>query len=173
MQKGKYGICLWFYAVLGFILAFLGQTLLCMLLLGFVIVAEKNDWLTKQVMQALFLSLFSGIANLIFNSIHSFWNSTFYFSTTVGVLTGVLSALVGLLVLIFVIIGIIISVKGSPAGIPIFSKLANRAFGLIERKVVYHQPPQQPPYPPTQGYQPSAQQPPQQPFTPQDQNRPG
>ena len=25
MQKGKYGVCLWFYALVAFILAFLGQ----------------------------------------------------------------------------------------------------------------------------------------------------
>ena len=28
MQKGKYGVCLWFYALVAFILAFLGQVLL-------------------------------------------------------------------------------------------------------------------------------------------------
>ena len=34
MQKGKYGVCLWFYALVAFILAFLGQVLLGGLLLG-------------------------------------------------------------------------------------------------------------------------------------------
>ena len=40
MRKGKFGICLWFYAALAFVLAFLQQSMLCILLLGFVIVAD-------------------------------------------------------------------------------------------------------------------------------------
>ena len=32
MKKGKFGVCLWFYAVLAFVLAFLGQILLGALL---------------------------------------------------------------------------------------------------------------------------------------------
>lgn len=57
MKKGTFGIKLSFYAVLAFVLAFLGQTLLLGLLLGFVIVAEKDEWLTRQTMQAFFLTI--------------------------------------------------------------------------------------------------------------------
>ena len=71
MQKGKFGICLWFYAVLGFIFAIINQTLPCLLLLGFVIAAEQNEWATKQVMQALFLCLTRSLVTLIPAAIHS------------------------------------------------------------------------------------------------------
>ena len=53
MRKDRFNICISFYAVLAFVLAILGQTLLCGMLLGFVIVIQKDEWLTKQVMQVL------------------------------------------------------------------------------------------------------------------------
>ena len=59
MRKDRFNICISFYAVLAFVLAILGQTLLCGMLLGFVIVIQKDEWLTKQVMQAFFLGLSS------------------------------------------------------------------------------------------------------------------
>ena len=61
MQKGKFGIDLWFYAMLAFVLAFLGQVLLAGLLLGFVIVAEKDEWVIKPVMQAFGLAIFASV----------------------------------------------------------------------------------------------------------------
>ena len=68
MRKGKFGICLWFYAALAFVLAFLQQSMLCILLLGFVIVAERDEWTSRQVMQATFLGLLgsfiSGVLNI-------------------------------------------------------------------------------------------------------------
>ena len=61
MQKGKYGLYLWFYAALAFILAILGQTLLCGLLLGFVIIAERDEWLTKMCIRDRFFAFVGGI----------------------------------------------------------------------------------------------------------------
>ena len=65
MRKDNFGICFSFYAVLGFVLALLGHTTLALLLLGFVIVVHKDQWLTMQVMQAFFLSIISGIVYTI------------------------------------------------------------------------------------------------------------
>ena len=53
--------------VLAFVLAILGQTLLCGMLLGFVIVIQKDEWLTKQVMQAFFLALVESIISCVTN----------------------------------------------------------------------------------------------------------
>ena len=74
MQKGKYGVCLWFYALVAFILAFLGQVLLGGLLLGFVIVAEKNEWLTRQVIQAFFLTIIVSVINAVLDLLNIFGN---------------------------------------------------------------------------------------------------
>ena len=55
-QKSAFGICYWFYTVTAFLLAVLGQTLLCGVLLCFVIAPEQNEWLNRQCIQA-FLSV--------------------------------------------------------------------------------------------------------------------
>lgn len=67
MRKDRFNICISFYAVLAFVLAILGQTLLCGMLLGFVIVIQKDEWLTKQVMQAFFLALVESIISCVTN----------------------------------------------------------------------------------------------------------
>ena len=136
MQKGKFGVCLWFYAVLAFVLAFLGQTLLCGLLLGFVILAEKNEWLSKQVMQAFFLTLASSLVGSVLDILNVFRSIPFVGNGITG--------LVSLIILVFCIIAITKVVKEQDAGLPLVSKLANRAFGLLEQKVYTQAAPAQP-----------------------------
>lgn len=171
MQKGKYGICLPFYAILAFVLAFLGQILLCALLLGFVIAAEKDEWLTKQVMQAFFLSLFYSLITTIFSvsAISNLFGGAWYMSGILGIfgtIFSIITGLVSLAVLIFVIIGIVRVAKGLDAEIPVFHSLANRAFGLVAQKVYNNVPPQYQ-YPPQ--YQ---QNPQQQPYQAPNDNQP-
>lgn len=144
MQKGKYGIQLSFYAVLGLILAFLGQTLLCGLLLGFVILAEKDQWAARQTMQAFFVSLFMALVREVLSILNIFQDIPFVgaaFTTIFNIIEGVIS----LLVLIFLIIGLVRVVKGQDAGIPLMSKLANRAYGIVEQKIYTQVPPTQVP----------------------------
>ena len=142
MQKGKFGVCLWFYAVLAFVLAFLGQTLLCGLLLGFVILAEKNEWLSKQVMQAFFLTLASLVGSVL--DILNVFRSIPFVGTAVSVVFNGITGLVSLIILVFCIIAITKVVKEQDAGLPLVSKLANRAFGLLEQKVYTQAAPAQP-----------------------------
>ena len=116
MRKDRFNICISFYAVLAFVLAILGQTLLCGMLLGFVIVIQKDEWLTKQVMQAFFLALVESIISCvtnIFSGLYAIPILGIAFSGIVGLISGILSFLL-------LIIGLI----------AIASKLANKAFGL-------------------------------------------
>lgn len=117
MQKGKFGVCLWFYAVLAFVLAFLGQTLLCGLLLGFVILAEKNEWLSKQVMQAFFLTLASSLVGSVLDILNVFRSIPFV-GTAVSVVFNGITGLVSLIILVFCIIAITKVVKEQDAGLP-------------------------------------------------------
>lgn len=134
MQKGKYGIYLWFYAALAFILAILGQTLLCGLLLGFVLIAERDEWLTRQAIQAFCLCFVSAIVNVVLGILDPLERIPFVggvFTTIFGVISGV----VGLLVLIFSIIALVNVCKGKDAGVPLARNFANRAFGFIEQRI--------------------------------------
>lgn len=152
MKKGTFGIKLSFYAVLAFVLAFLGQTLLLGLLLGFVIVAEKDEWLTRQTMQAFFLT----IAVSVIQGALSLISKLFSWIPTLGSISvgSIVSALFGWInwavsvaALVFIIIAVIKVAKGNEANIPVFASLANRAYGIVKEKPVYQQPPQYPQYP--------------------------
>lgn len=142
MQKGKFGIYLWFYAMLAFVLAFLGQVLLAGLLLGFVIVAEKDEWVIKQVMQAFGLAIFASVVGEVLDIINVF-GSVPFIGSLFSTVFNVIETLVAILILVFCIIGIVRVCKGQDAGVPGFNCLANRAFGLIQQKV-YTQTPQNP-----------------------------
>ena len=134
MQKGKYGIYLWFYAALAFILAILGQTLLCGLLLGFVIVAERDEWLTRQAIQAFCLCFFNAIVSTvlgIFDPLERIPLVGSVFSMMFGIISGIIS----LLVLIFAIIALVNVCKGKEAGVPLAKQFAHRAYGFVEQKV--------------------------------------
>ena len=118
MRKDRFNICISFYAVLAFVLAILGQSLLCGMLLGFVIVIQKDEWLTKQVMQAFFLALVESIISCvtnIFSGLYAIPILGIAFSGIVGLISGILSFLL-------LIIGLIAIGK--------VSKVANKAFGL-------------------------------------------
>ena len=155
MQKGKLGICLPFYAILGLILAFLGQTLLCALLLGFVLVVERDEWAGRQTMQAFFLSLFVAVVSGILDILNVTRNIP-WVNTVLNTVFGVIEWALGIVVLIFIIVGLVHVVKGKDAGIPVLSNLARRAYGIVEQKV-YTQAPVQP-----NGYQAPGQAPYQQ-----------
>ena len=74
MKKDNAGIYFSFYATLAFGLALLGYSTLIFLLLGFVVVVHKDEWLIKQVLQAFFLCLlFSLVSEVlgIFNITYS------------------------------------------------------------------------------------------------------
>ena len=168
MKKGKFGVCLWFYAVLAFVLAFLGQVLLGALLLGFVIATEKDEWLTRQTIEALCLSIFASVVSSVFSLVNRVFSWIPFVGSTVSDVFSWLNWLVSIAVLVFVIIGIVQTAKGKDASIPVFSSIAYKAVGLIKQKPVY-QPPMNGQYPqqPANGqypqYQPPMNQPPQNP----------
>lgn len=55
MNQGKYGIKLWFYAVAAFVFALLELYIVVLALAAFAILAEKDVWLNRQVVQAIIL----------------------------------------------------------------------------------------------------------------------
>lgn len=166
MRKGKLGISLGFYAVLSFVLAFMGQTTLCFLLLGFVLVAERDEWASRQVMQAAFLSLVSSLVNDIL-SIFDILNQIPIIYVFLSDAFALIRWAVSVVILVFIIIALVKVCKGKDAGLPGLSTLAERAFGLVAQKVYSTTPPaggqpQQQAYPYNQ---------PQQPVQPNNQNQ--
>jgi len=180
MKIGKMGINVYFVAALAFIFAILGWTTAGVLLVGYVVVVEKDNWLTKQTIAALVVQLVSSAVSVVLkglittiNLFPSKSNSYDYSSfdlegllnygsssaTASSVLLNIITwtgNIVTLVLFVFLVIGFFNVIKGKDAGIPVVGDVANWAFGIVRPRPVY-QPPQQP-----QQYQPQQQPQPQQ-----------
>ena len=128
MEKGKLGIRLSFYAVAAFILAFLGYSTVLALLAGFVLIVEKNEWASRQVIQAFFLCIFADIVNGILN-IFDFLYQIPLMGSVWGTAISVIDGIVSLVVLIFCIMALVNTAKGNEANVPGLNGLANWAYG--------------------------------------------
>lgn len=137
MRKDQFGISMKFYAVLGFVLALLGHTTLAFLLLGFVIVVHKDQWLTTQVMQAFFLSLISGIVSTIIDIINPIYRIPIIGTVFSGIF-GIVTSIISLIILILAILGIVRTAKEQPANLPLVKGFSMKAYGLVQN-VTYTQ----------------------------------
>lgn len=131
MRKDNFGICFSFYAVLGFVFALLGHTTLALLLLGFVIVVQKDQWLTMQVMQAFFLSIVSGIVSAVLGIFDVLYKIP-ALGKLVSLLFSAATSVVSLVVLLLAIVGIARTAKEKDADIPLIKDIAQKAFGLVK-----------------------------------------
>lgn len=141
MEKGKFGIRLSFYAVVAFALVIFGYDTLLFLLAGVVLLAEKNEWATRQVIQAICLSFVVNILSSVLNVFNFIYKIPFIGSAWSSVIS-VLTSLVDLAVLVFAVIAIINTAKGKEAGIPLANKFADWAYGkiVVKPQPVYQQP---------------------------------
>lgn len=137
MRKDNFGICLCFYAVLGFVLAMLGYTTLVALLLGFVIVVHKDQWLTTQVMQAFFLSIISGLVSTFIDIISPLYKIPIL-GAILSVIFGIVTAIISLVIVLLAIMGIAKVAKEQDANLPIVKTFAEKAFGFV-KNVTYTQ----------------------------------
>lgn len=141
MKKDNFGICLSFYAVLAFVLAIFGNTTVLALLLGFVILVHKDQWLIRQVMQALFLGMVASIVNIIIGVISPIYSIPIL-GHVISVTLGAASSIIDIIILVIAIIAIMRVSKGQEAEALFVKGFADKAFGIV-RKTVYTQQPMQ------------------------------
>lgn len=186
MRKGKLGVVVCLYPILGFVCVILNQPLLCALIFGFVLVTERDEWAGRQCLQAVGLSAIAVVLReLLVYSVNLFpvYIDFFHFLSTAF---GTLSALVYLAAIITSMVAITRVMKDQEASLPGLDRLAYRAYGKQKPRPMpgqypppygvqppYAHPYQQPgqPYPPQPGpYQqpPQAPQQPQPPVPPQN-----
>lgn len=165
-RKGKLGIAYTFYAVLAFVLLLFGNFTVSALLLGLVIVLERDEWTSRQCMQAFFLSFVSSIASSItyaFTGVAgSFGVLGEFLLGTGNLILSIVAGIINLIVFVFTILGLVRVMKGEEANLPLFSKWAYKAFGYVQQTM-----PAQQPASPAQGNPYQQQPPPQQPYYPQ------
>lgn len=145
MRKGKFGIAFAFYAVVAFILAFRGQTLELVLLTGFVVAVEKDEWASKMCIQAVGLLgiqwIISEVLSLVqkpldwIDKFITYSESAFY--TVQNVISKIfyfIREFVDIAILVFAIMAILEVMKEKDAKIPVVSDFANWAYGLGKGK---------------------------------------
>ena len=142
MRKDRFGICLSFYAVIAFIFTILGQSTLGALLLGFVILVQQDEWLTRQVMQAFLLNLFYLILSTVLDLFHFLYNIPLL-GAAVSSVIGLVESVIWLVLLVFALIGLLNVAKGKDANVPGCKGYTDKAFGLI-KTVTYSQAAPQP-----------------------------
>ena len=85
MRKGKLGVVVCLYPILGFVCVILNQPLLCALIFGFVLVAERDEWAGRQTLQALGLSAITAVVVHVLHYIGSLFPS--YYSGFLALLS--------------------------------------------------------------------------------------
>ncbi len=143
MEKGKYGIRLSFYAAAAFLLAIFGGGYIPLFLLaGVAIIGEKNEWASRQIIEAICLSFVSSIVYAFFD-IFDFFYKIPIFGSIWGTIISIISGLVNIVVLVFAIIALVNVVKGKEANVPLASRFANWAYGkvVVKQQPVYVQQP--------------------------------
>lgn len=139
MEKGKFGISMAFYAVLGFILAVLGYSTGLFLLAGVVIFVEKNEWASRQIIQAICLMMVSSIIAVAFDLLGCInWTSWASYGTGTYALYSAWSKFrdvvyygIDIVVFLFGLLAILKVAKGKEAGVPMADKFANWAYGKV------------------------------------------
>lgn len=143
MSKGKHGITLSAIAVIAFILSFLGFTEILVLVVGYALIVESDNWLTKQTLQALYLRfaviVVSTLFTWFFSAVTSFFNWI-----NIGVVVNIISTVqmlsygvLNLLIFTLCVFAILKVIKNNDANLPIFALLADKSLGVIETKKVY------------------------------------
>ena len=161
MTKGKFGLNLAAIAILTFVLGFFELSIALVLLVGFAALVEKDDWLTRQTLQGLFLFLGYKVVVVAVGWFFSLLNEVFSWFNAIVVMTvfndihDVFKLIVFVLFLLLTIMAIVNLLRSKDAGIPLAGHLADYTMGIIKAKPVpQYTPPAAPAYP--QPVQPAA-----------------
>ncbi|MFV0352799.1 MAG: hypothetical protein ACK5JF_10930 [Oscillospiraceae bacterium] len=174
MKKGKFGVALPFYAVLAFVCAMFGFSTGALLILGVALFVEKDEWTTRQCMQAFFATFIVSCLGILTNILQRIrmvmnYGSAFdVFTKIIGIIDGPIRLVLELFVLALLLLGVTKVMRGQEANLPVFSTWAYKAYGYVRQVTVpvqpqYQQAPQQQPQYPAQQPQAPQQYPAQQP----------
>lgn len=136
MTKGKFGLSLSAIAVIAFGFAALRQPQSVLLVVGFALLAEKDEWLNRQAMQALLLivtyDLAALVAGWIFGGLARFfgWAGLYGAAGAMGKVGSLVGEILYLALLVFSVLAVLRVLRGKDAGLPFISKMAGGDFSV-------------------------------------------
>ena len=140
MKKGKFGLSPAAIAVIAFIFVLLRQPIAVLLICGFALLAEKDEWLNRQTIQALLLMIAYYVADLIqgwiFGGLATFfgWVKLFKVASVMATISSIVGTILYLALAVFSVIAIIKLLGGKDAGLPLISQIASGDFVIKEKR---------------------------------------
>lgn len=134
MTKGKFGLSLAAIAVIAFGFAALRQPQSVLLVVGFALLAERDEWLNRQAMQALLLTITYYLAELatgwLFGGLTRFfgWVELYSAAGAMGKVGSFVGDSLYLALIIFSVLAVLRVVRGKDADLPFISKMAGGNF---------------------------------------------
>jgi hypothetical protein len=131
MTKGKFGLSLAAVAVIAFGFAALRQPQSVLLVVGFALLAEKDEWLNRQAMQALLLTIAYYLAELVTGWVFGGLVRLFGLVNLYGAASAMstVDSFVGdvlyLALIVFSVLAVLRVLRGKDAGLPFLSKMTD------------------------------------------------
>ena len=131
MKKGKFGLNLASVAVIAFGFSALRQPQSVLLVAGFALLAEKDEWLNRQAMQALLLTIAYYVAELvtdwIFGGLVRFfgWVELYDAASAMSKVDSFVGDVLYLTLIVFSVLSALRVLRGKDAGLPFLSKMAD------------------------------------------------
>jgi hypothetical protein len=131
MTKGKFGLSLAAVAVIAFGFSALRQPQSVLLVAGFALLAEKDEWLNRQSMQALLLTIAYYLAGLvtdwIFGGLARFfgWVKLYEAASAMSTVDSFVGGVLYLALIVFSVLAVLRVLHGKDAGLPFLSKMAD------------------------------------------------
>ena len=134
MTKGKFGLSLAAIAVIAFGFAALRQPQSVLLVVGFALLAERDEWLNRQAMQALLLTITYYLTELVtgwmFGGLARFlgWVNLYGVAGAMGKVGSFVSDALYLALIVFSVLAVLRVLRGKDAGLPFIAKMARGDF---------------------------------------------
>lgn len=138
--KGAYGLSLTSVAVIAFGFAMLQQLQSVLLVVGFALVSEKDEWLNHQVLQALLLTIGYYMAVLvtgwIFGGLARFFRFVGIYSgaSALNSVNSVVGGILYIALVVLAVLAILRVLKGKDANLPFIAKMAGGDFATVLQK---------------------------------------
>ncbi|NLJ41118.1 MAG: zinc-ribbon domain-containing protein [Clostridiales bacterium] len=150
MTKGKFGLSTAVIAAIAFAFAAFNQPLAVLLITGFALLAEKNEWLNRQALQALLLVvtyyLVDLVAGWLFGGLGRLFGLVRLYGMQGAMITinSVVGDILYLALIVFSVIAVIQLLRGEGANLPIISKMAGGDFFKKSGSIVEPEPVKEP-----------------------------
>lgn len=131
MTKGKFGLSLAAVAVIAFGFAALRQPQSVLLVVGFALLAEKDEWLNRQAMQALLLTIVYYLAELVtgwvFGSLARLFGlvNLYGAASAMSTVDSFVGDVLYLALIVFSVLAVLRVLRGKDAGLPFLSKMTD------------------------------------------------